>query len=757
MQTHATLAIALSLCLTTKLVAQETNVWQQLPEAKIEGRRYETPLGYSPDLQKFFVLGGRTSWGEYKKPRSFDQLALDRGSGQWENWFPADTDCGPKLGVCSAAPWKSEKWEFKDSAGNTRPNWTIYGTFSLGHAYDYDPDTKTFLFFAHGKTFRYDPAARTWADLNPETDPERALGGILLWSSLCYDRQHKQFVLFGGGNVQSNRGDPGTWVYSPPDNTWTDLKLARQPSQRANSQLVFDPVAKKVVLFGGDQLHQLLADTWTFDLANREWQQVATSRCPTPRAGHSLVWLPKSQRVLLLGGYGYTSDTGYVAGLYQPLPFEAWVFDTATGSWDLIKQYEPKTSPVGPANGMLHATVDENDVVVTTSANTAWLCMIDASKTDAAATEKFAGKPTDVQRRTGPHDPAWFQQDVPAADPKQVQSELSSLPANEWVLRPTPKLPRPNMDWGSAVFIPEQDKIVRFSGGHSAYSGTAPIVYDVKTDRYSLAFAPELPIEFVYSNDQVHGEWSFQGNPWMTGHTYKATGYESHSQTLIFAAHNFAYFFDAQTNKWSRNDEQCPFTPNMYVVTLATTKDGAVAWADKRGGGGGLWRLDGTTRAWKAITVTGTLPDKSPDRHGMAYDSKRDRLLFFSNVDKNKGDVMDCDLKTGAAKWLEATGKSQAAVSSRETIYLPEQDAVLVGARVAGSDGKLLWPLYDCAKNAWYGIELRGADPISKGTFNNSMGLMYDPAHKLIWAVGQNSHVHVLRLDLKSGRQVAWE
>jgi len=39
-----------------------------------------------------------------------------------------------------------------------------------------------------------------------------------------------------------------------------------------------------------------------------------------------------------------------------------------------------------------------------------------------------------------------------------------------------------------------------------------------------------------------------------------------------------------------------------------------------------------------------------------------------------------------------------------------------------------------------------GADPIAKGAFNNSMGLVYDPNRKLIWAVGQNSHVHVVRL-----------
>ena len=74
---------------------------------------------------------------------------------------------------------------------------------------------------------------------------------------------------------------------------------------------------------------------------------------------------------------------------------------------------------------------------------------------------------------------------------------------------------------------------------------------------------------------------------------------------------------------------------------------------------------------------------------------------------------------------------------------------MLVGAHVRRADGKLLWLMFDCGKNAWFGIELSGADPAGKGEFNNSMGLMYDPSRKLIWAVGQNSHVHVLRLDSK--------
>jgi hypothetical protein len=48
------------------------------------------------------------------------------------------------------------------------------------------------------------------------------------------------------------------------------------------------------------------------------------------------------------------------------------------------------------------------------------------------------------------------------------------------------------------------------------------------------------------------------------------------------------------------------------------------------------------------------------------------------------------------------------------------------------ADNKLCWPIFDCRKNAWVGVELGGADPVDNRDFNNSMGLMYDPARKLI-------------------------
>jgi hypothetical protein len=750
--TRFALSLVALLLLTVATPAGErpapVNEWVRLAQGDVPGQRWDVPLAYAAGLKRFLVLGGRTSWGEYRKgPRPYDQLALDLGEGRWENWFPRGKDWGSRFGPCRAPSWKDERFGFRDAEGNTRPNWTVYGTFSLGTRYDYDPDARNFVFYAGGRTFRYDPAERSWADLAPKTDPEKELGGTLLWGSMCYDRHNRRFLLFGGGNVQTERGDPGTWTYTPTTNTWEQQTVDPQPPPRANARLVYDPVAKKAILFGGDALDHLLADTWAYDVVAGKWEQRRPRVSPSPRAGHAMLWLPKAKKVLLLGGYGYTSATGYVEGLYRRLPFEAWTYDTSADTWQLLRHFDaPKTAPEGPANGFLPAAADEDDTVVVL-ANGTWVCRIDAGKPDAAGTAKYGVEPGTTERRTGPHDPAWYREGVPPADPEKTARELKELPVNTWTRRPTPKLPRPNVDWGSAVFAPELDLIVRFSGGHSAYSGTAPQVYDVKADRWSIPFTPEYPIEYVYSNDQVHGEWSFQGRPWMTGHTYKSTGHDANLRALVFVPHEYTWFFDPRLGKWSRNAERNPFRPDFYNNTVCATPQGAVVWAGRRAGeGAGLWRLDAAGRRWQALPLKGELPPQSPDHHGLAHDTRRDRLLFFSDLGPHKGDVAACDLRTGEAKWLDAAGRAAAAVRSRETVYLPAADAVLVGAHIE-AEGQLLWPLYDCARNAWFGLVLAGTDPVGKGGFNNSMGLMYDPGRDLIWAVGQNNEVFVLRFD----------
>jgi len=329
----------------------------------------------------------------------------------------------------------------------------------------------------------------------------------------------------------------------------------------------------------------------------------------------------------------------------------------------------------------------------------------------------------------------------------EVKAKSESLPVNKWVLLPTPKRPAPNMDWGSAVFAPDLDVILRFSGGHSAYSGTAPQVYDVKTDRYSIPFAPEYPIDWSFSNDQVPGEWSFKGNPWMTGHTYKSTGYEPRLKSMVFAPHNYTYFFDPKTGRWNRNAEVSPFRPSFYTVTLVTTPEGLVAWAYPRNGPDSLWRMNTEEKTWQALPVKGKLFGPLVDNSGVAYDSKRKRLLFFIRHEKAGVTMAQYDFASGEVTTVTSAGAelveedNRDRANFREATYLPDDDLVMIGATGL---------VYDCAKNAWFKKVLASDKPplTAEGSYN--IGVMYDPNRKLVWGVNTNSQVFVLKFERKS-------
>jgi hypothetical protein len=727
------------------------NQWVQLEKATLA--RNDAPLVWEPDAKRFMVLGGGISWDSYTKPHPFDELALDETRGEWENWIPKGKEWGPQFGDCKAPTWKVGYWTMTDAEGNCRPN-LISSACTCAGQYAHDPESKRTYFYVGGSTFAYDAAARAWKDLAPANHPNKALGGNLFWSSMCYLPHLKKVLLFGGGNVRTERGDPGTWTYDPAANAWEELKLDKQPPQRALSPMAYDPVAKKAVLFGGDRLDELMSDTWTFD--GQKWEERKPALTPAPRAGHALLWLAGAKRVLLLGGYAYESGWGNAPAMYKNRPLEAWVYDTAADKWGMLGSWD-KDGPTSAAGaGMLRAAVGGDDVVAVVSRNSiyrpfqTWLCRVDASRCDAAMAAKFGAKPAAAERRTKFYDPEWYRQTGGPGDPAKTEAELAALPANTWTLRPTPNRSGMQGDWGNSAFSPDLDIIMRWAGGHCVYGGTAPLVYDVKTDRWSIPFAPEMYLELCASNMGLLDGWSFAGRPWMPGHTYNATGYEPESKTMLYVSDGHTFFFNPAKGQWSRAEKPNPFPAYQHVTTLANTSKGTVVWVGRHFAppkDTALYLLDAKARIWNKLPLTGTLPGTSADQHGMAYDTKRGRLLFFSAADKNKGDVMAYDMNTGEAKWLGAAGKALAGVPSRNTLYIPELDAVLIGNHVVVGGGKKLWPLYDCEKNAWFGAELAGDDPLAK-TSHYCLGLMYDPKRKLIWTTDNGNGVRVLKPDL---------
>jgi hypothetical protein len=131
-----------------------------------------------------------------------------------------------------------------------------------------------------------------------------------VWAAMAYDSTRGRMVLFGG--VNGNRlGD--TWEFD--GNTWVQMNPTSSPSARLGSAIAFDSARGRTVLFGGeDSAGQRTADTWQWDGIN--WTQMPTSTAPYARFVASMAFdSQRGKTVMFAGdhiqpyGLGDTNDT----------------------------------------------------------------------------------------------------------------------------------------------------------------------------------------------------------------------------------------------------------------------------------------------------------------------------------------------------------------------------------------------------------------------------------------------------------------
>lgn len=109
---------------------------------------------------------------------------------------------------------------------------------------------------------------------------------------VAYDGARHRAVLFSGSRT---RGDTWEW-----DGAAWSLRATDGPHAREGHAMVYDPVRRVVVLYGGYQYAvQTFSDTWEWDGA--QWAQ-RSSDGPGPRQGHAMVFDPNRGTVLLFGG-----------------------------------------------------------------------------------------------------------------------------------------------------------------------------------------------------------------------------------------------------------------------------------------------------------------------------------------------------------------------------------------------------------------------------------------------------------------------
>jgi len=114
-----------------------------------------------------------------------------------------------------------------------------------------------------------------------------------------------------------------------PTEFWTELGVNPHPSARVNAPMIYDPVGKNLLLFGGYDGFTHLNDTWTFN--GTSWVQLNPPVSPPPRSASAMAYDAKTKTIVMFGGFDGSQYMG-----------DTWLWDGSSQTWT---QATPITNP----------------------------------------------------------------------------------------------------------------------------------------------------------------------------------------------------------------------------------------------------------------------------------------------------------------------------------------------------------------------------------------------------------------------------
>jgi hypothetical protein len=177
----------------------------------------------------------------------------------------------------------------------------------LAQGMAYDPDRKVVVMYggaaggvldsngpeAMQQTWEWDGVR--WHERRPKHSPGPRRG-----ASMCFDPVARRIMLFGGSSMSGPvQGD--TWHWDGQD--WVDVTPGGGPGPRMMASLAADPLRKRVVLFGGAQakhFHYAMNDTWEWD--GKYWWRMSPKTKPQVRSWGGMAFSRRTRRMVLFGG-----------------------------------------------------------------------------------------------------------------------------------------------------------------------------------------------------------------------------------------------------------------------------------------------------------------------------------------------------------------------------------------------------------------------------------------------------------------------
>lgn len=205
----------------------------------------------------------------------------------------------------------------------------------FGHSMVYDTHNKKVILFGGSgdytyatskrDTWSYDYETNNWTELNPLYSPSRRLN-----FAMSYDTDNHSTMIFGGNSISSGWELDETWIYDYEENVWSNPNPILKPPGRSDSAMVYDPITKQTILFGGmrdvGEVTYLLNDTWAYSIENNTWTELNPEISPQCRYGTKMVYDPNSELIILFGGNSFGTDDDE----------KIWTFDPVTVVWESL-------------------------------------------------------------------------------------------------------------------------------------------------------------------------------------------------------------------------------------------------------------------------------------------------------------------------------------------------------------------------------------------------------------------------------------
>jgi hypothetical protein len=196
----------------------------------------------------------------------------------------------------------------------------------------YDSQAQELISFGPENTRVYNLATKTWEKRNPAQEPPP----LNVRFALAYDSQSDRTILHGG-----ELEDDETWAYDYESNTWEEMTPAVSPEGRWGHAMAYDAESDRIIMWGANEVGEIpmseeeKATIWAYDYDTNTWAAIASTGGPSYRGGHTMVYHPDTDRIILFGGHSqgdvYFSD-------------ETWAYDYNSSTWT---QLHPANHPSG--------------------------------------------------------------------------------------------------------------------------------------------------------------------------------------------------------------------------------------------------------------------------------------------------------------------------------------------------------------------------------------------------------------------------